>query len=192
MIDRERVIEIFRETKVLMEGHFLLTSGRHSNQYIQCAKITQYPQYTSEIMQMLAGTFNDDKVEYVVGPAVGGIILSYEMARQLGVKSLFTEREDESMALRRGFALPEGANVLIVEDVVTTGGSVKEVIALMQDLNCNVRGVACLVDRSNGSVEFGTKFVAALTLDVTSYAPNECPLCKENIPLKKMGSRKSK
>ena len=192
MIYRERVIEIFRETKVLMEGHFLLTSGRHSRQYIQCAKITQYPQYTSEIMQMLAGTFNDDKVEYVVGPAVGGIILSYEMARQLGVKSLFTEREDESMALRRGFALPEGANILIVEDVVTTGGSVKEVIELMQELNCNVRGVACLVDRSNGSVEFGTKFAAALTMDVTSYEPNECPLCKEDIPLQKMGSRKNK
>lgn len=192
MMDEKRIISILRETQVLMEGHFLLTSGRHSDQYIQCAKITQYPQYTAEIMQLLAESFKGDKIDYVVGPAVGGIILSYEMARQLGVKSLFTERENGKMTLRRGFSLAEGTNVLIVEDVVTTGGSVKEVIELMQDLNCNVKGVACLVDRSNGSVDFKTKFAAAMTMNVTSYLANECPLCKDDVPLTQMGSRKIK
>lgn len=190
MIDEKRVVEIFKETDMLMEGHFLLTSGRHGDKYVQCAKLTQEPTYTSEVLGMLADGFREDKIEYVVGPAVGGIILAYEMARQLGVKSLFTEREENQMTLRRGFTLPEGARVLIVEDVITTGGSVKEVIALMKDLNCKVQGVASLVDRSNGQVEFGTKFIPALTMDIISYLEDECPLCKEGIPLKQMGSRK--
>ncbi len=189
MIDNKRVLAIFKETKVLMEGHFLLTSGRHSDRYVQCAKITQYPEYTEEIIKLLSLQFRDKNIDYVVGPAIGGIILSYEMARQLGVKSLFTEREEGKMTFRRGFNLPEGSNVLIVEDVVTTGGSVREIIKLVKDLNCNILGVACLVDRSSGKVDFGAPFKAALTMDVTSYEAHECPLCKENIPLVKMGSR---
>lgn len=191
MIDKNRVMDIFKETEVLMEGHFLLTSGRHSDRYIQCAKITQYPAYTEEIIKHLASHFKDSSIDYVVGPAIGGIILSYEMARQLGSKSIFAEREEGKMIFRRGFNLPKGSNVLVVEDVVTTGGSVKEVIELVEVLGSNVKGVACLVDRSNGTVDFKTTFVSALTMDVISYEPNTCPLCRDGIPLVKMGSRKA-
>ena len=190
MINTNRVKQILIETDMLMEGHFLLTSGRHSDKYIQCAKLTQYPKYTEEIMGMLAQQFKDEQIDFVVGPAVGGIILSYEMARQLDVKSVFVEREDGVMALRRGFEIPNGSNVLVVEDVITTGGSVLEVISLMKELNCNIKGVVSLVDRSGGEMDFGTKFLAALTMDVRSYEPSECPLCKEGIALRQMGSRK--
>ncbi|HHW70730.1 MAG TPA: orotate phosphoribosyltransferase [Clostridiales bacterium] len=189
-MDKDIVINIFKETEVLMDGHFLLTSGRHSDKYIQCAKITQYPDYTEEIVKLLAGQFKNKNIDYVVGPAIGGIILSYEMARQLGVKSLFAEREDGKMTFRRGFNLPKGSNVLIVEDVVTTGGSVREVMDLVRELDSNIQGVACLVDRSNGTIDFETSFVPALAMDVKSYNPHECPLCRADIPLVKMGSRK--
>ncbi len=190
MLNKERVLEILKETNVLLEGHFLLTSGRHSNQYMQCAKILQYPWYTEEIAGGLAEAFQGDKVDLVVGPAMGGIILAYEMARKLKVMNIFAEREDGKMTLRRGFSIPKGARVLVAEDVVTTGGSVKEVIEIVKAQGGEVVGVAVLVDRSNGTTDFGTKLEAALTTEVISYDPLECPLCKEygNSPIKP-GSR---
>lgn len=193
MLNKERVIEIFKETEVLLEGHFLLTSGRHSNQYMQCAKILQYPNYTEEIAKGLAEEFKDDQIDIVVGPAMGGIIIAYELARQLNCKNLFAEREDGKMTLRRGFTIPEGARVLVAEDVITTGGSVKEVIDIVKEQGGELAGVAVLVDRSNGNIDFGTKLRAALTVDVVSYEAEECPLCKEGkLPLVKPGSRKIK
>jgi len=190
MLNKDRVLEILRETGVLLEGHFLLTSGRHSNQYMQCAKILQYPNYAEEIAKGLAEEFKEDAIDIVVGPAMGGIIIAYELARQLNAKNLFAERENGKMVLRRGFSIPKGARVLVAEDVVTTGGSVFEVIDIVKEQGGEVAGVAVLVDRSNGSVDFGAKLRAALTADIISYEAEECPLCKEGkLPLVKPGSR---
>ena len=133
MLSKDRVIEIFKETEVLLEGHFQLTSGRHSNQYMQCAKILQYPNYAEEIAKGLAEEFKDDNIDMVVGPAMGGIIIAYELARQLKCKNLFAEREDGKMTLRRGFTIPKGTRVLVAEDVITTGGSVREVIDIVKE-----------------------------------------------------------
>jgi len=160
---------------------------------MQCAKILQYPNYAEEIAKGLAEEFKDDQIDIVVGPAMGGIIIAYELARQLNCKNLFAEREDGKMTLRRGFTIPEGARVLVAEDVITTGGSVKEVIDIVKEQGGELAGVAVLVDRSNGNIDFGTKLRAALTVDVVSYEAEECPLCKEGkLPLVKPGSRKIK
>lgn len=193
MLSRDRVEEILKESGVLLEGHFLLTSGRHSNQYMQCARILEHPNYTSEIGEHLAECFKDDKVDIVIGPAMGGIIIAYELARQLGCRNLFAEREDGKMALRRNFTIPKGARVVVAEDVVTTGGSVQEVIDIVKAHEAEVVGVAVLVDRSNGKVDFGTKLVPAYQAEVVSYEADECPLCKAgNVELVKPGSRKIK
>lgn len=186
---KEEVLEILRKTEAMLEGHFLLTSGRHSDKYIQCAKVFQYPEYAEMFSKQLAEAFKDDDIDVVVGPAIGGIVFAYEVGRQLGVRAIFAERENGIMTLRRGFYIKEGENVLVVEDVTTTGGSVKEVIEVVKNCGGNVVGVGSLVDRSNGTVDFGVKFVPIVTLDVKSYEPQECPLCKQGINLVKPGSR---
>jgi orotate phosphoribosyltransferase len=192
MIERNRVEEIFRKSEVLLEGHFLLTSGRHSDRYMQCAKLLQYPWYAEELVKSLAEAYKDTGIDAVIGPATGGIILAYEMARQLNVKNLFAEREEGKMTLRRGFTLPADARVLVIEDVITTGGTVQEVIDLVNNLGCTVAGVAVLADRSMGRVTFGDiPITAAYTADVVTWAADECPLCKEGkLPAVKPGSRK--
>jgi len=191
MLTRERVEEVLSDAGVLLNGHFLLTSGRHSNQYMQCAKILQYPWYATELVGDLAETFKNDAVDVVIAPAMGGVIIGYELARQLGVKNLFAERENGVMAIRRGFSLPAGARVLVVEDVTTTGGTVFEVIELVKSFGAEVIGVALLVDRSNGTVDFGVKQKAVYTADVQSWEADDCPLCKAgaSAPVKP-GSRK--
>ncbi len=189
-MNRERVEEILKEINVLQEGHFLLTSGRHSKEYMQCARILEYPHYTVELSSIIVDAFKDDKIDVVIGPAMGGVIFSYEVARQLGVRNLFAEREDGKMTLRRGFTIPEGSRVLIAEDVITTGGSVREVMEIVKEHKAELVGVAVLVDRSNGSLDFGCKLQAAYTTEVISYEPEECPICKEaSISLIKPGSR---
>lgn len=190
MTNKERVIEILEKTEALKRGHFLLTSGRHSDKYIQCAQVMQYPQYTEEICRGLAEQFKNDGVDIVVGPATGGIIMAYEMARQLGTSTMFAERENGKMVLRRGFSIPKGAGVLVSEDVITTGGSVREVMQLVEGAEGIPVGVAVLVDRSNGKIDFGIKLRAALSLEVFSYEESECPICREgSIPLIKPGGR---
>ncbi|KAB3530562.1 orotate phosphoribosyltransferase [Alkaliphilus serpentinus] len=193
MISRERVIEILKESEALLEGHFILTSGRHSNQYMQCAKVLQYPWFTEELSAALAEDFKDKGVEIVIGPAMGGIIIAYELARKLKAKNVFAERENGKMTLRRGFVIPKGARVLVAEDVITTGGSVREVIDIVKEQGGIVVGVALLVDRSNGAIDFGVPLSAALTTEVISYTPDECPLCKAGeLPAIKPGSRSLK
>jgi len=189
LMERQEVIKILTDTEVLMTGHFLLTSGRHSDKYLQCARIFQYPEHASKIAAHLATQFSDDGIDLVIGPAIGGIILSYEMGRALGVKTIFAERDNGLMTLKRGFEIQKRSRVLVVEDVVTTGGSVKEVIELVKEHQAEVLGVAAIVDRSDGKVDFGTKFCCAIRMDVTSYKPEECPLCKNDIALVKPGSR---
>ena len=164
-MDKKNILEMLKKIGVLMEGHFILTSGRHSSQYLQCARIFQYPSYGEQIASILAQAFSEDDIDIVIGPAIGGIILSYEMAKALRVQALFAERENGVMTLRRGFEIPQGSNVLVVEDVVTTGGSVKEVIELVNKAGSNVVGVGAIVDRSNGKLDFGCKFNAVISMD---------------------------
>lgn len=186
----QQILKIYLETNALLKGHFLLTSGRHSNQYFQCAKVLQFPNHTSEVCSVLANHFRNYEIDTVIAPAMGGIIVGYEVARQLGKRSIFTERENNQMTLRRGFSLSENEKVLVCEDVVTTGGSVFEVIEIVKSFNAKVIGVASIVDRSNGKVDFGYPFKSALQLEVVSYPPENCPICKQgNIPLVKPGSR---
>lgn len=189
MLTHDEAIEIFIKANALLTGHFRLTSGRHSNKYMQCAQVLQYPQYASVLCDSLAEKFKGTQVDLVVGPAMGGIIVAYEVGRALGVKTFFTERENGAMALRRGFTINPGEKVLVVEDVVTTGGSVKEVIDVVREKGGEVVGVGVLVDRSNGTVDFGVPTQSILKMEIVSYPPEECPLCKEGLPVVKPGSR---
>lgn len=191
MVNENRIKKILEELEVLSYGHFLFTSGRHSNTYMQCARLLEEPKYTEEVVKYIVEEFKDDNIDIVVGPATGGIILSYEFARQLNVKGIFTERENEIMTLRRGFKIAEGARVLIVEDVITTGGSVKEVIDIVEKEGGKIVGIALLVDRTGGKIDFGYKLVAGYSDELISYTPEECPICKEgNIILDKPGSKR--
>ncbi|MDR0914294.1 MAG: orotate phosphoribosyltransferase [Oscillospiraceae bacterium] len=191
MITKERVLEVLKEAGVLLEGHFKLTSGRHSDKYLQCAKIFKNTKYSEELCEALAKQFANDGVEIVVGPAMGAIQMAYEVSRHLGCENYFAEREDGEFALRRGFSIVPGQKVLVVEDVVTTGKSVKEVLSLLKTMGADVVGVGSIVNRSGGNVDFGVPFKSVITVDVESWTPEECPLCKEgkSEPIKP-GSRK--
>ncbi len=192
MISRDRVTEILKEAGVLLEGHFLLTSGRHSNRYLQCAKIFRNTKYSEELCGALAEQFKDDDIQLVIGPAMGAVQMAYEVSRHIGCENFFAERDENGeMALRRGFAVEEGQRVLIVEDVVTTGGSVREVMELVRRAGGVVAGVGSIVDRTGGKIDFGVPFRAVYVADVTSWEADECPLCKEGLgaPVKP-GSRK--
>ncbi len=188
----EKILEIFLKTNALLNGHFLLTSGRHSNQYFQCALVLQYPEYNEIICGLIADHFKDHEIDVVISPAIGGIIVGQEVARLLGKKSIFAEREDKTLTLRRGFQIEEGKKYLVCEDVVTTGGSVFEVMEIVRSGGGIVAGVGYIVDRSNNKVQFGVPQFSTLQLEVVSYQPEECPLCKQNIPAIKPGSRKVK
>jgi len=187
----EKILELFEETNALLNGHFLLTSGRHSNQYFQCALVLQYPEYNTLICSLIAEHFKTLDVDMVISPAIGGIVVGQEVARQLGKKSIFAEREDKTLTLRRGFGIEEGKKYLVCEDVVTTGGSVFEVMDIVKNGGGIVTGVGFIVDRSNNKVSFGVPQFSTLQLDVVSFSPEECPLCKQNISVVKPGSRKN-
>lgn len=189
MLTEKKVNEILEKSGVLLNGHFLLTSGKHSNKYMQCAKIFQYPDYSEQISKDLAEKFGGQDIDMVIGPAIGGIILAYEVARQLGVKALFAERENGKMTLRRGFEIAKGTKVLVVEDVITTGGSVKEVIEVVRSLDAEVVGVGSVVDRSGGKALFDVPFKSVIKIDIDTYEPNDCPLCKAGSTPYKPGSR---
>ena len=189
MTDKE-VLKCYEKTGGVLKGHFLLTSGRHSDTYMQSAKLFVHPEEAVKIVSALAEKLAPYKPDMIVSPAVGGIILGYELSKQLGVTNIFAERENGEMTFRRGFALEKGMRVIVAEDVVTTGGSVKEVIALCEKLGANVVACASVVDRSNGKVEFSVPYVPLLSMEVTSWEPDECPLCKAGAPAPyKPGSR---
>ncbi|MDR1651045.1 MAG: orotate phosphoribosyltransferase [Synergistaceae bacterium] len=185
-------IEVLQNLGVLRTGHFKLTSGRHSDKYMQCAKLFEHPAESADLCARLAGAFKGGggTADVVAGPAVGGIIMAYEVARAIGVRCVFTERENGVMTLRRGFSVSPGERVLVVEDVVTTGGSVKEVIELLRGAGAEIAGVASIVDRSGGKVDFGVKFRSLVSMDIKSWDAETCPLCREGIPTAKPGSRK--
>ncbi len=189
-LNENEILQIFKSTGALLEGHFLLTSGRHSNLYFQCAKVLQYPEYTEKICSNIVDYFNNIIIDTVISPAIGGIIVGQEVARQLNKKSIFAEREEKTLSLRRGFSLEKGEKVLVCEDVITTGGSVFEVIEIVKSFGAEVVGVGSIVDRSNGKVNFGYPQISAVKMDVVSFLSDDCELCKNNIPLVKPGSRK--
>lgn len=184
------ILNIFKKTEALLTGHFLLTSGRHSNIYFQCAKVLQYPEYNEMICSILADYFRKFDFDTVIAPAIGGIVVGQEVARQLNKRFIFVEREDKHLMLRRGFTIQKGEKLLVCEDVVTTGGSVFEVIDIIKSNEAEVIGVAYIVDRSNGKVNFGVPQKNTIMLDAISFVQEECPLCKQGIPIVKPGSKK--
>jgi len=184
------ILKLFKQTEALLEGHFLLTSGRHSDQYFQCAKVLQYTNYNTQICEKIVNHFRNLEIDTVIAPALGGIIVGQEVARQLNKKFIFAEREQTALTLRRGFSINENEKVLICEDVVTTGGSVFEVIEIVKSFAAQVAGVGFIVDRSNGKVNFGYSQFSALKVNAISFPPEDCELCKKGVPLVKPGSRK--
>lgn len=190
MIDQQQhLLEVFQGTGALLEGHFQLSSGKHSPRYLQCALVLQYPEHAEWTGRVLASHFSGEQVGAVVAPAIGGIIVAHETARALGVRAIFTEREGGVMTLRRGFSLKADEAVLVVEDVITTGGSTRETMDAVVRAGGRVIGAGSIVDRSDGAVDLGVPRCSLLTLDVPSYEPAECPLCRQGIPVTKPGSR---
>ena len=192
MNDQGQLIEIFQKTGALLEGHFILTSGRHSPTYFQCAKVLQYPEYLQKFSNEIANHFQDIDIDIVITPAVGGIVLGTEIGRQLNKQTIFAEREQGVMTVRRGFEITPESNVLVIEDVITTGGSVNEVIELVRDSRSKVVGVGVLVDRSGGKVKLHEKQFCVTELEAVSYGDDEIPDDLANIPVLKPGSRSLK
>lgn len=190
-MNSDQVLQAFTDAGALLDGHFLLTSGLHSPRYLQCALVLQNPGLSERLCTQLAAKLMHLKAETVVGPALGGILVAYELARALGVRSLFTERnKDGQMELRRGFTIRRGERILLAEDVVTTGGSLKEVVAIVKAAGGEVVGVASLVNRTSGrDPAFGVPFVSLVKLDVPTWSAEACPLCKEGSKPIKPGSR---
>jgi orotate phosphoribosyltransferase len=187
--DGQDIILLFTSTGALLTGHFQLTSGLHSRQYLQCALVLEDPRNAERIGRLLADKFKGVPIDVVVAPAIGGILVAHETARALGVRSLFTEREAGVMTLRRGFTIMPGERVLVVEDVVTTGGSTRETMDAVSRAGGSVVGAGSLVDRSGGEVDLGVPRRALLTLYVPAYEPADCPLCRHGEPAVKPGSR---
>ncbi len=193
MMSEKDILSVFKQEKAFLTGHFLLSSGLHSPNYMQCALVLQKPHVADKVCRELAKQLKGLQIDAVIGPALGGMIVSYEIARALGVRSLFAERVDGRFALRRGFQLKRGEKLLVVEDVITTGKSIYEVIDLVQDMGAKIAAVASIVDRSDGAAVFQQDFFSLLKLNIKTYKPEECPLCRERkIPLVKPGSRELK
>ncbi len=182
------VVEILKECGALLEGHFLLSSGKHSNRYCQCAKLMQYPDKTEGVIALVKEKVKDLGIEVVVGPAMGGITAAYELGRQLGVRAIFTERENNVMTLRRGFEIKQGEKILIMEDVVTTGKSSMETARVLESLGGEVVGLGCIVDRK--SSEISLPIYSAVELVFETYDSEDCPMCADGSKPVKPGSRK--
>ena len=190
----ESVIDLFRSTGAYLEGHFRLTSGLHSPNYLQCALVLRHPEAAEKMGRQLAEALRSlvsEPIAVVVSPALGGLIIGHEVARALGVPFLFTEREPETrkMLLRRGFTIQPGETAVVVEDVITTGGSTVEVIQCIGGLGAKVLAAGSIMDRSGGKADVGVPRVALATLDVAAYPPDACPMCQQGLPVVKPGSR---
>jgi orotate phosphoribosyltransferase len=190
-VDKEKIVDIFKETEALLSGHFILTSGKHSPSYFQCAKVLQYPKYLTSFASMIADNFISTKIDAVISPAIGGIVLGTEVGRLLNTKTIFAERKNGAMCIRRGFNIKKNQNILVVEDVITTGGSVKEVMNEVTKLGGLISGVAILVDRSNGTINLHKNQYSIVELEVVSYDADSVPNNLKEIPVQKPGSRKT-
>ena len=186
----EEVINEFKKTDALLEGHFRLTSGLHSTVYLQCARVLQFPEKAEQFGRAIADHFAGENIQLVASPAIGGLIVGHEVACALGARFIWTEREDGKMTLRRGFNVDPGERTVVVEDVITTGGSTKETIDCLRKAGANVVGAASIIDRSGGDVEVGVPRIALASLKVLAADPSECDACKLGEPLVKPGSRK--
>jgi orotate phosphoribosyltransferase len=189
----EGVLSVFRSTGAYLSGHFRLTSGLHSPEYLQCALVLQHPQYAEKLGQKLAAALvaaaGSQKIQVVASPAIGGLIIGHEVARALGTRFIFAEREGGKMTLRRGFEVTPSETAVVVEDVITTGGSTREVIETLRQRDVRVLAAGSIIDRSGGKVDLGVPRVALETLTVVSHPPESCPLCAQGIPVVKPGSR---
>lgn len=188
LTERE-TLERYEKRGALLRGHFRLTSGLHSDVYLQSALVLQHPEDAAALGEALAAAFRGDRVQAVLAPAIGGILVAHEVARALGVRALFTERESGVMRLRRGFALSAGERCLVVEDVITTGGSTREVVQCVEAHGGVVAGVGSLIDRSGGTAAFSVKHTALAAVSAATYPPEACPLCAAGSPAIKPGSR---
>jgi len=188
-VTERETLDLYEKTGALMRGHFRLTSGLHSDLYLQSALVLQHPEYAEALGRALAARLPGESVRTVLAPAIGGILVAYEVARTLGVRALFSERENGVMRLRRGFALAPAERCLVVEDVITTGGSTREVVRCVEEAGGAVAGVGSLIDRSGGAVSFAVPFAALATVEATIWAPEACPLCRSGSQAIKPGSR---
>lgn len=192
----DKILELFDKTGAYLRGHFRLTSGLHSPEYLQCALVLQHPRHAdylgTELARVLAERGLGDRIDIVVAPAMGGLIIGHEAARALGARFLFTERDAErKMTLRRGFKLRQGERAVVIEDVITTGGSLCEVVDLLKESGVEVVAAGSIIDRSGGSADLGVPRIALATLKATTYEAAECPLCRDGLPVQKPGSRAS-
>jgi orotate phosphoribosyltransferase len=177
------VLDIFRQTGAILEGHFLLTSGRHSGTYLEKFRVLEYPEQTQQLCRLIAERFRDSGVQLVAGPTTGGIILSFELARQLGVRGIFAEKAGGGRRFLRGFRIKPGERTLVVDDILTTGGSIRDVLEALREAGGEPIGVAVLADRTAGGTDFGVPFFSCTSLSIESYDPSQCPLCREGLPL---------
>ena len=185
----EHVIDQFRTTSALLEGHFKLSSGLHSTVYLQCALVLQFPQHAEAFGRAIAEAYRDQGIQLVASPAIGGIVIGHEVARALGARFVWTEREAGEMTLRRGFTVAPGEKTLVVEDVITTGGSTRDTIEALKRAGANVVAAASIIDRSGGSADVGVPLTALASLRVSSVDPSECDACRLGEPVVKPGSR---
>jgi orotate phosphoribosyltransferase len=186
------LLDIFRKHSALLEGHFILSSGLHSDRYVQCAQVLQHPRVAEQLCSQLADQLRHLKPSVVAAPALGGVLVAHEVARALGVRAIFTERQEGAMTLRRGFTLEPGEPTLVVEDVITTGLSTRETIQCIEQAGGRVVGAGTLIDRSGGTADLGIAKASLISLKIQNYNPAECPLCKAGIPAVKPGSRVKK
>ncbi|HEX3146052.1 MAG TPA: orotate phosphoribosyltransferase [Pyrinomonadaceae bacterium] len=189
-MSNDEVIDRFRKSGALLEGHFQLSSGLHSSVYLQCALALQATREAIEFGAPIADQVRDREIETVASPAIGGLVIGYEVARQLGVRFIWTERENGTMTLRRGFSLRSGERLLVVEDVITTGGSTRDTIAALRASGGDVIAAASIIDRSDGRADVGVPRISLATLDVSANSPDQCEACKRGEPVVKPGSRK--
>ena len=189
-MNTDEVLDDFRKSGALLDGHFRLTSGLHSPVYLQCALVLQFPEKAEKFGKALAEEFKGQGIELVASPAIGGLIIGHEVARALRARFIWTERDVGQMILRRGFSVAPGEKTLVVEDVITTGGSTRETVLALEDVGAHVVAAASIIDRSSGQADVGVPRLALATLDVKSMDPSECDLCKQGISVVKPGSRK--
>jgi orotate phosphoribosyltransferase len=192
IVTHDDILERFRHSGALLEGHFRLTSGLHSPGYLQCALVLQHPREAAALGEALASQVASLEPTVVLSPALGGIVIGHEVARALSVRAIFAERQDGRLMLRRGFTLVPADRVLVVEDVVTTGGSTRETMDVARESGATVVGAAAIVDRSGATAELGVPFTALLPMTLPTYSPDACPLCAAGLPMVKPGSRADK
>ncbi len=186
---RDELLDLFRRSGALLEGHFRLTSGLHSSGYLQCALVLQHPRHAEVLGRAIADRTRELRPTIVLSPALGGVVIGQEVGRALGVRAIFAERQDGALTLRRGFVIAENDRVLVVEDVLTTGGSTRETMQVARAAGGQVVGAASIVNRSGRPADLGVPFVSLLDIDLPTYEPDKCPLCAQGLPVTKPGSR---